>query len=145
MTTVAERRRAIPLSYLVLGILALVGIGLLIYRFVVGLAPTTNLSDEYPWGLWITMDLFLIPIGGAAFTTSLIGHFFRDRRYHRVVRPAVLIGFLCYSLVGIILLADLGRSTRERAATTRCCPQSMCRSRPLWNAHRAVASSPWPR
>jgi Ni/Fe-hydrogenase subunit HybB-like protein len=109
MTTLAERRRTIPVSYLILGILTVVGVGLLIYRFVVGLAPTTNLSDEYPWGLWITLDLFLIPIGGAAFTTSLIGHFFRDHRYHLVVRPAVLTGFLCYSLVGIILLADLGR------------------------------------
>jgi Ni/Fe-hydrogenase subunit HybB-like protein len=109
MTALARRRQAFSLTNVILGLLTLVGVGLLIYRFVVGLGPTTNLSDEYPWGLWITLDLFLIPVGGAAFTTSLIGHFFRDKRYHRVVRPAVLTGFLCYSLVGIILLADLGR------------------------------------
>jgi Ni/Fe-hydrogenase subunit HybB-like protein len=109
MTTLAHRRQAMPIVYGILALLTVVGVGLMIYRFAVGLGPTTNLSDQYPWGLWITLDLFLIPVGGAAFTTSLIGHFFRDRRYHRVVRPAVLTGLLCYSLVGIILLIDLGR------------------------------------
>jgi Ni/Fe-hydrogenase subunit HybB-like protein len=109
MTTLAQRRRAIPVIYIVLALLTVMGVGLMGYRFAVGLGPTTNLSDQYPWGLWITLDLFLIPVGGAAFTTSLIGHFFRDPRYHRVVRPAVLTGLLCYSLVGIILLIDLGR------------------------------------
>lgn len=109
MTSITKDRRSIPLNWILLGLVAALGVGLFIYRLVVGLGPTTNLNDYYPWGLWITLDVFLIPIGGAAFTTSLISHFFKDERYHRVVRPAVLVGFLCYSLVGLILLADLGR------------------------------------
>jgi len=109
MTAVTQEKKGLPLNWIILGLFTALGVGLFIYRLVVGLGPTTNLNDHYPWGLWITLDLFLIPIGGAAFTTSLISHFFEDERYHKIVRPAVLVGFLCYSLVGIILIADLGR------------------------------------
>lgn len=109
MTALAKPKTGLPRAFLVLGLLTVIGVGLTIYRFFVGLGPTTNLNDHYPWGLWITLDVFLIPVGGAAFTTSLISHFFEDKRYHAIVRPAVLVGFLCYSVVGLILLADLGR------------------------------------
>jgi Ni/Fe-hydrogenase subunit HybB-like protein len=109
MTALTQEKRNIPLSWIILGLFTALGVGLFIYRLAVGLGPTTNLDNHYPWGLWITLDVFLIPIGGAAFTTSLISHFFEDERYHRIIRPAVLVGFLCYSLVGIILIADLGR------------------------------------
>ncbi|MBN1316560.1 MAG: polysulfide reductase NrfD [Anaerolineales bacterium] len=109
MTTIAKKEQRLPLSWIFLGLLALLSVGLAIYRLINGLGATTNLSNEYPWGLWITLDVFLIPIGGAAFTTSLISHFIEDERFHRIVRPAVLVGFLCYSMVGLILIMDLGR------------------------------------
>jgi Ni/Fe-hydrogenase subunit HybB-like protein len=109
MTTATKDRKGIPLSWIILGLIAVLAVGLSIYRLAVGLGPTTNLNDHYPWGLWITLDVFLIPIGGAAFTTSLISHFFEDKRYHTIVRTAVLVGFLCYATVAVILILDLGR------------------------------------
>lgn len=109
MTVSTKPRWDIPRSFFPLALLTLIGVGLAIYRLTEGLGPTTNLNDHFPWGLWITLDVFLIPIGGAAFTTSLISHFFHDKKYHAIVRPAVLAGLLCYSLVGVILLLDLGR------------------------------------
>lgn len=103
------KEKPIPTSFWPLSLLALVGIGLSIYRLAVGLGPTTNLSDHYPWGLWISLDLFLIPVAGAAFTMSLITYFFGRRRYETVIRPAVVAGFLGYGVVAILLFLDIGR------------------------------------
>jgi Ni/Fe-hydrogenase subunit HybB-like protein len=109
MTALTQKRRSIPLSFYPLLLLTLLGVGLGIYRLVVGLGPTTNLSDHYPWGLWIGLDIFLIPAAGAAFTVSAISHFFGREAYHRVLRPAVLAGLLGYVAVTVILILDLGR------------------------------------
>jgi Ni/Fe-hydrogenase subunit HybB-like protein len=102
-------REAIPFVTWPLLALTLLGIGLAIYRLVVGLGPTTNLTDHYPWGLWITVDLFLIPVAGAAFTISLISYFLEREDYHSIIRPAVLAGLIGYGIVGILLFMDIGR------------------------------------
>lgn len=90
-------------------VLTLLAIGLSIFRLAVGLGPTTNMNDHYPWGIWITIDLFIIPIAGAAFTISLISFFFGYDDYRSVLRPAVVAGFLGYLVVGILLFLDIGR------------------------------------
>lgn len=102
-------RKKLHWSNIGLGVLALVAVVLSVYRLFVGLGPTTNLSDHYPWGLWITIDLFLIPMAGAAFTISLLSYFMKRESYHSIVRPAVLAGFLGYGVVGILLFLDIGR------------------------------------
>jgi Ni/Fe-hydrogenase subunit HybB-like protein len=109
MTTMTREKRSIPFSIYVLGVLTLVGVALGVYRLAVGLSPTTNLSDYYPWGLWIGLDIFLIPAAGAAFTVSAVSHFFGREDYHRILRPAVLTGLLGYVTVVAILILDLGR------------------------------------
>jgi len=110
MATIAQRpTKPFPVSFWPLLILTVIGVGLSIYRLVVGLGPTTNMSDHYPWGIWITIDLFLIPVAGAAFTISLISYFFRRDIFHAVVRPAVLAGVLGYGVVGLLLFLDIGR------------------------------------
>jgi len=103
------KRETLPRSFFPMLLLALVAVGLSIYRLIVGLGPTTNMSDHYPWGIWITIDLFLIPVAGAAFTISLISFFFGYEDYRRVLRPAVVAGFLGYAIVGVLLFLDIGR------------------------------------
>ncbi|MGD8998363.1 MAG: polysulfide reductase NrfD [Anaerolineae bacterium] len=109
MTAMTREKRSLPLSVYVLGVLTLVGVALGVYRLAVGLSPTTNLSDYYPWGLWIGLDIFLIPAAGAAFTVSAVSHFFGREDYHRILRPAVLTGLLGYLTVVALLILDLGR------------------------------------
>ena len=109
MTAATQEKRSTPLSIYVLVVLTLLGVITGVYRLVVGLGSTTNLTDHYPWGLWIGVDAFLIPAAGAAFTVSAISHFFGRDDYHKILRPAVLTGFLGYMGVGAILIADLGR------------------------------------
>ena len=109
MAALTRSRERIPASFWPLLALTLLGVGLAIYRLVVGLGPSTNMNDHYPWGLWITIDLFLIPVAGAAFTISLISYFLGREDYHSVIRPAVLAGFIGYGIVGILLFLDIGR------------------------------------
>jgi len=107
MAETNERR--IPRSYFVLGAFAVAGLALGLYRMVVGLGPTTNLSDGYPWGLWIVYDVFFIPFSAGAFMISAVTHIYDKEEYHVVARPVVLAGFLGYLFVVLVLLMDLGR------------------------------------
>lgn len=109
MAALTKSRSRYPVSFYPLLALTILGVGLAIYRLVVGLGPATNLNDHYPWGLWIMIDLFLIPVAGAAFTISLISYFLGREDYHSVIRPAVLAGFIIYGVVGILLIMDIGR------------------------------------
>ena len=102
------KRQTTPVFWILLALTAL-GVGLSIYRLVVGLGPTTNMNDHYPWGIWITVDLFLIPVAGAAFTISLLSYFFGRDHYHAIVRPAVLAGLIGYGIVAVLLFLDIGR------------------------------------
>jgi len=109
MAAVNESKRQVPTSFWPLITLALFGIGLSIYRLVVGLGPTTNMNDYYPWGIWITIDLFLIPVAGSAFTISWLSYFLGREKYHSIIRPAVLAGLVGYGIVAALLFLDIGR------------------------------------
>ncbi len=109
MATLTREQKPFTFNYYLLAALTLLGAGLGIYRLAVGLGPTTNMSDHYPWGIWITIDLFLIPVAGSAFTISLISYFFKRDVFHTVIRPAVVAGLVGYSVVGVLLFLDIGR------------------------------------
>jgi Ni/Fe-hydrogenase subunit HybB-like protein len=113
--TAAKDKSISNIGYVILIVLAIVAaVGLVagIYRLANGLGETTNLSDAYPWGLWIVLDFTLIALSGAAFTLSLLVYIFNLERFHGVLRQAVLTGFLGYIAVLVILLVDLGRWDR---------------------------------
>lgn len=95
--------------------IALVVIGALasMVRFIFGLGVTTNLNDTYPWGLWISFDVVTaVPLAAGAFTLGAIVHCFHIKKLEPLVRPAIVTGFLGYSLVCIGLLLDLGQPQR---------------------------------
>jgi Ni/Fe-hydrogenase subunit HybB-like protein len=103
------REQNLPTIYWILALLVLVGLVLGITRLHLGLGATTNLSDGYPWGLWITFDVLSVPFSAGAFTLAAVLHIFHRRRYHGVAHLALLAGFLGYLLVVLVLLMDLGR------------------------------------
>ncbi len=95
--------------------MVLVGIGALasLVRFIFGLGVTTNLNDTYPWGLWISFDVVTaVPLAAGAFTIGIVAHVFHIRKLEPLVRPAIVTGFLGYSLVCVGLLLDLGQPQR---------------------------------
>nr|WP_298435440.1 Ni/Fe-hydrogenase cytochrome b subunit [Geobacter sp.] len=95
--------------------MVLVGAGALasLIRFIFGLGVTTNLNDTYPWGLWISFDVVTaVPLAAGAFTIGIVAHVFHIRKLEPLVRPAIVTGFLGYSLVCVGLLLDLGQPQR---------------------------------
>ncbi|HNR36360.1 MAG TPA: polysulfide reductase NrfD [Candidatus Hydrogenedentes bacterium] len=101
--------RLVTWRLVLLALLMVAGAAAFVARFAYGLGVTTNLSDNYPWGLWIVFDLVWIALAGGAFATAGLVYVFMAREYHPLARPAVWMGFLSYSFVVVTLLADLGR------------------------------------
>ncbi len=95
------------------GIILIGGAAILALRFIKGLEATTNLTDTYPWGLWIGFDVMSgVALAAGGFVTSTAVYLFGMKEYKPIVRPAILTGFLGYFLVVLGLLADLGRPWR---------------------------------
>ena len=72
----------------------------------------TGLSNRVPWGLWISIDLSSIALGGSAFVFGAITYLLRIKRFEAISKLAVLLGFLGYSTAGMVLLMDLGQPFR---------------------------------
>lgn len=87
-----------------------IGIPVTAIRFTCGLAATTNLSNDYPWGLWIGFDMLCgVALAAGGFVMAGTVHVFHIVRYERFVRPAILTAFLGYILAVVGLMMDLGR------------------------------------
>jgi Ni/Fe-hydrogenase subunit HybB-like protein/Fe-S-cluster-containing dehydrogenase component len=90
--------------------LMVVGIVAGLYRFIFGIGAATNLDQQYPWGLWIGIDVASgVALAAGGFTSAFLAHVLHRERYHAVVRPALLTAMLGYTFVCIGLQADLGR------------------------------------
>ncbi|MHC4063336.1 MAG: NrfD/PsrC family molybdoenzyme membrane anchor subunit [Planctomycetota bacterium] len=106
------RRLITPFNF-VAAIILCVGIPLTWIRFTQGLAATTNLSDNNPWGLWIGFDVLCgVALAAGGFVLAATVHLFGLRDYRPLVRPAILTGFLGYFFVVVGLCYDLGRPWR---------------------------------
>ncbi|MBN8732259.1 MAG: Ni/Fe-hydrogenase cytochrome b subunit [Acidobacteria bacterium] len=82
-------------------------------RLFHGLGSVTNLSNEFPWGIWIGFDVLCgVGLAAGGFTLVAIVHIFHIERYKPVLRPAILTAFLGYVLVVVALMFDLGRPDR---------------------------------
>lgn len=90
-----------------------VGLPLAWIRFTQGLEATTNLTDNYPWGLWIGFDVLCgVALAAGGFVLASTVHLFGLKEYYPLMRPAILTGFLGYFFVVIGLCFDLGRPWR---------------------------------
>lgn len=90
--------------------IAAVGMGALAWRFIFGIGAVTNLDDQYPWGLWIAIDVACgVALAAGGFTTALLAEIFHRDKYHSIVRPALLTAMLGYTFVAIGVATDLGR------------------------------------
>ena len=95
---------------IVLTLLALNGIAFLAGRFIFGIGAVTNLNDQYPWGLWIAVDVAAgVALAAGGFTTAALGHVMHREEYNVVLRPALLTAMLGYTFVAAAVFVDIGR------------------------------------
>ena len=79
-------------------------------RYAHGLGAVSNMTDQFPWGIWIGFDVLcgvMLAAGGFIVTGAV--HLLNIERLHSIVRPTVLTAFLGYCLVIVGLFFDLGR------------------------------------
>ncbi|HUA16453.1 MAG TPA: Ni/Fe-hydrogenase cytochrome b subunit [Verrucomicrobiae bacterium] len=79
-------------------------------RFTQGLGASTHLSDQFPWGIWISFDVLCgVMLAAGGFTLTGAVHIFNIKRLHSIIRPTILTAFLGYVLVCVALMYDLGK------------------------------------
>jgi Ni/Fe-hydrogenase subunit HybB-like protein len=79
-------------------------------RFFHGLGAATNLSDQFPWGIWIGFDALCgIMLTAGGFTLMGAVHVFNIKEWRAVARPALVTAFLGYALEAFALMFDLGK------------------------------------
>ncbi|MDX9923540.1 MAG: Ni/Fe-hydrogenase cytochrome b subunit [Ignavibacteriaceae bacterium] len=104
------KRKFITPGVLVLIIIAALGMTALLLRYIFGIGFVTNLSNQYPWGIWIGLDVALgVALAAGGFTTAALGHILHKDKYHAIVRPALLTAALGYTFVAVSVMTDLGR------------------------------------
>jgi len=97
-------------SFIMLLTLTLIGFALIAVRFIKGIGAVSNMSDGYPWGIWITYDVATgtaIACGGYAMAILI---YIRNRmHYHPMIRSAILTSMFGYGLAGFSVMVDVGR------------------------------------
>ena len=126
------RRYKVGPGIIFIWILGALGLGVAVYRWIVGLGATTNLSDGRGWGLWISFDMMSgIGLAAGAFTVAAVVYIFNLKKFFPIVRPAILTGFISYLLAAFTLLVDLGQ------------PQRIWHLIIYWNIHSPLFEIGW--
>lgn len=91
-------------------VIIVIGLYAIYLRFTQGIGAVSNLSDEFPWGLWIGFDILSgVGLAAGGFTLCAIVYIFNIEKYRPIIRPTILTAFLGYLLVIFALMIDLGR------------------------------------
>jgi Ni/Fe-hydrogenase subunit HybB-like protein len=93
-------------------LLVLFGIAavVMVYRFFTGIGPVSNMSDGFTWGIWEPVNVVVFTgIGAGAYGVGLLCYLLNKGKYHGLVRPAVLVGAICYTLGASSIVVALGR------------------------------------
>ncbi len=103
------------LPILVWILLALMGLAFVIamVRYFFGIGIISDLSNSYPWGFWISFDLFTgVAISSGGFIMAGLVYILGVEKYQPLLRASVLTAFLGYIMVAVALLVDLGHPER---------------------------------
>ncbi len=113
-------------------VIMVVGVVLSVVRYTQGLGAVTNLSDQFPWGLWVGFDLLCgVGLAAGGFVLTAVVYVFHVEKFRPVVRATLLTAFLGYLLVTTALLFDIGR------------PWAIWHPLVMWNPHSVMFEVAW--
>lgn len=116
-------RRICTKSFFVLLLLSLIGLFFIVVRFTKGIGAVSNLSDGYPWGIWVAYDVAIgtaVTCGG--FAVALLSYIMNRGAYHSLVKSAMLTSLFGAFLAASSILVEIGRP---------------------WNAHSFFSAASW--
>ncbi|AET70344.1 polysulfide reductase [Desulfosporosinus orientis DSM 765] len=109
LSSVRWRFRITPMRLVFMAIAA-AAIAVILVRFILGLGATTNLNDQWPWGLWIAFDVLLgVALAGGGYGTCLIVYVLRRDKFYPIARSTMLTSLLGYIVVVLGLLIEVGQ------------------------------------
>ena len=96
--------------FLILGLFVLIGAYFILRRFLFGLGDVSHMSNGYPLGVWVAVDVVVgTALGCGGYAMALLVYIFNRNTYHPLMRPALLSGVFGYTLAGVAVMIDLGR------------------------------------
>jgi Ni/Fe-hydrogenase subunit HybB-like protein len=96
----------------VIALLAIFGVAaiVMVYRFLTGVGPVSNMTDGFTWGIWEPVNVVVFTgIGAGAMGTGILCYLLNRGQYHGLIRPAVLVGAIAYTLGASSIVVALGR------------------------------------
>ncbi len=94
-------------AFIVLAVLAVIGIGCWIYQLATGLA-ITGMSNANSWGLYIIMFMFFVGLSAGGLIVASSASVFHIQKFKAVAKPAVILSTACICVAGMFVLVDLG-------------------------------------
>lgn len=102
--------RLVTAPFLILLVLVFVSLIILTQRFAFGLGSVTHLSDGYPWGIWIAIDLIIgTALGCGGLVMAVLIYVLNQGHYHPLARAGLMTSLFGYTLGAFAVLIDLGR------------------------------------
>lgn len=96
--------------FLIFAGLAALGLLLGLYREMTGLGYVTGLNDGYSWGLFKNWNVTaLTALGSGGYAVAVLAWIFNEKRFHPIMRTAVLTSLVGYGTGMLALGFDVGR------------------------------------
>ncbi|WP_165062486.1 MULTISPECIES: NrfD/PsrC family molybdoenzyme membrane anchor subunit [unclassified Adlercreutzia] len=94
-------------AFIVLVVLAVVGIACWIYQLLTGLG-ITGMSNANSWGLYIIMFMLFVGLSAGGLIVASSASVFHIKRFKAVAMPAVILSTACICVAGMFVLIDVG-------------------------------------
>ena len=96
-------------TFKVLAVLAITAVLLVLWRFSVGLGPSTAMTDVLPWGVWKLFNVIVLTsVASGGYAIALLVYVINKGQYHSLVRHALLTSAVGYSAAVLALGIDVG-------------------------------------